>query len=136
VCVRARAPCRLQMREIMASLGFAKVDDMVGRADMLETDPEVVKSSPKVRVRAQASGAIQPASPPFLSSQLASPAPASRGSSPHLLLTALPLLLLLRAAVRCGPVQAAAAGGQPAPWCHAVLRDKAGARAGWVRAAL
>lgn len=32
----------------MASLGFRKIDDMVGRADMLEMDPEVVAASPKV----------------------------------------------------------------------------------------
>jgi len=37
-----------EMREIMASLGFAKVDDMVGRADMLEMDSEVINSSPKL----------------------------------------------------------------------------------------
>ncbi|KAF5841354.1 hypothetical protein DUNSADRAFT_13222 [Dunaliella salina] len=37
-----------EMREIMASLGFTKVDDMVGRADMLEMDSEVINSSPKL----------------------------------------------------------------------------------------
>lgn len=30
-----------EMREIMAQLGFKTVDDMVGRADMLEQDPTV-----------------------------------------------------------------------------------------------
>ena len=41
----------LQMREIMASLGFSKVEDMVGRSDMMETDTELVSSHPKVRDR-------------------------------------------------------------------------------------
>lgn len=36
-----------EMREIMASLGFRNINDMVGRADMLEQDPELVKSNPK-----------------------------------------------------------------------------------------
>eukprot|EP00983_Pelagomonas_calceolata_P040884 1137810-Pelagomonas_calceolata.AAC.7 len=39
----------------MASLGFAKVDDMVGRADMLEMDSEVINSSPKVSLRCKLS---------------------------------------------------------------------------------
>ena len=39
----------LQMREIMASLGFRKIEDMVGRADMLEVDPEAVAGNEKVR---------------------------------------------------------------------------------------
>lgn len=37
------------MREIMADLGFSKLDDMVGRSDMLEMDSDVIAASPKVR---------------------------------------------------------------------------------------
>lgn len=33
----------------MASMGFRRMDDMVGRSDMLEQDPEVAKANPKVR---------------------------------------------------------------------------------------
>ncbi|KAL6762553.1 hypothetical protein V8C86DRAFT_1824990 [Haematococcus lacustris] len=36
-----------EMREIMASMGFRTVDDMVGRADMLEQDPDVARTNPK-----------------------------------------------------------------------------------------
>jgi glutamate synthase (NADPH/NADH) len=39
------------MREIMASLGFRKVEDMVGRADMLEPDPEAMGGNEKVSMR-------------------------------------------------------------------------------------
>ena len=37
-----------ECRELMAALGFASVDDMVGRADMLEVDDEVVAANPKL----------------------------------------------------------------------------------------
>ncbi|OAY82759.1 Glutamate synthase 1 (NADH), chloroplastic [Ananas comosus] len=37
-----------ELREIMAQLGFRTINEMVGRADMLEVDPEVVKSNPKL----------------------------------------------------------------------------------------
>lgn len=37
-----------EMREIMASLGFRKVSDMVGRADLLSVDEEVVGANYKL----------------------------------------------------------------------------------------
>jgi glutamate synthase (NADPH/NADH) len=37
-----------ELREIMASLGFRTITEMVGRSDMLEVDPEVVKSNEKL----------------------------------------------------------------------------------------
>lgn len=37
-----------EMREYMAEMGFRTVEEMVGRADMLEVDPEVVQSSKKL----------------------------------------------------------------------------------------
>eukprot|EP00955_Chlamydomonas_euryale_P003126 33102-Chlamydomonas_euryale.AAC.1 len=36
-----------EMREIMASLGFASINEMVGRVDMLEMDEEVVAANHK-----------------------------------------------------------------------------------------
>ena len=36
-----------EMREIMAGLGFRTIDEMVGRADMLEMDPETVAANHK-----------------------------------------------------------------------------------------
>lgn len=36
------------LREHMASLGFATVQEMVGRADMLEADPEAAVKNPKL----------------------------------------------------------------------------------------
>ncbi|GAX86014.1 hypothetical protein CEUSTIGMA_g13429.t1, partial [Chlamydomonas eustigma] len=36
-----------ETREIMAALGFRTVNEMVGRADMLEMDPETVAANPK-----------------------------------------------------------------------------------------
>jgi len=36
-----------EVREIMAALGFRRIDDMVGRADMLEQDPDAPKANPK-----------------------------------------------------------------------------------------
>ena len=36
------------LREHMASLGFASVQEMVGRADMLEADPEAAAKNPKL----------------------------------------------------------------------------------------
>lgn len=37
-----------EVREIMAQLGLRTINDMVGRSDMLEIDPEVVKSNEKL----------------------------------------------------------------------------------------
>lgn len=37
-----------ELREIMAQLGFRTINEMVGRADMLEIDPEVVKANEKL----------------------------------------------------------------------------------------
>lgn len=37
-----------EMREIMASLGFRKVTEMVGRADLLTVDEEVVGQNYKL----------------------------------------------------------------------------------------
>ncbi|ONK69929.1 uncharacterized protein A4U43_C05F28330 [Asparagus officinalis] len=37
-----------EVREIMAQLGFRTINEMVGRSDMLEVDPEVVKSNEKL----------------------------------------------------------------------------------------
>ena len=37
-----------ECRELMAAMGFASVDDMVGRADMLEVDEDVVAANPKL----------------------------------------------------------------------------------------
>lgn len=37
-----------EVREIMAQLGFRKMDDMIGRADLLEQDAEVIASNPKL----------------------------------------------------------------------------------------
>ena len=37
-----------ECRELMAAMGFASVDDMVGRADMLELDTDVVAANPKL----------------------------------------------------------------------------------------
>ena len=37
-----------QVREIMASLGFRTMEEMVGRADMLDQDHDAVKANPKV----------------------------------------------------------------------------------------
>jgi len=37
-----------ELREIMANLGFRTITEMVGRSDMLEVDPEVVKSNEKL----------------------------------------------------------------------------------------
>ncbi|KAJ4749574.1 NADH-dependent glutamate synthase [Rhynchospora pubera] len=37
-----------ELREIMAQLGFRTIQEMVGRSDMLEIDPEVVKSNEKL----------------------------------------------------------------------------------------
>lgn len=37
-----------EMREHMAAMGFRNVDDMVGRADMLETNPDVIKKYPRL----------------------------------------------------------------------------------------
>lgn len=37
-----------EMREYMAAMGFRRVVDMVGRADMLEVDQEVIASNPKL----------------------------------------------------------------------------------------
>ena len=37
-----------ECRELMASMGFASMDDMVGRADMLELDTDVVAANPKL----------------------------------------------------------------------------------------
>lgn len=41
-----------ELREIMASMGFRTVNEMVGRSDMLEHDPEVIAANPKVRAAA------------------------------------------------------------------------------------
>jgi glutamate synthase (NADH) len=38
-----------ELREIMAEMGFRKVDDMVGRADMLEVDADVIAANPKLQ---------------------------------------------------------------------------------------
>lgn len=38
-----------EVREIMSQLGFRKLDEMVGRSDMLEVDEEVTKSSEKLK---------------------------------------------------------------------------------------
>jgi len=38
-----------ELREIMASLGFRTLDEMVGRADMLEMDRETIEANPKTR---------------------------------------------------------------------------------------
>lgn len=37
-----------ECRELMAAMGFASVDDMVGRADMLELDDDVEAANPKL----------------------------------------------------------------------------------------
>ncbi|KAL5226507.1 hypothetical protein ABZP36_014772 [Zizania latifolia] len=37
-----------ELREIMSQLGFRTINEMVGRSDMLEVDPEVVKSNEKL----------------------------------------------------------------------------------------
>ena len=37
-----------ECRELMASMGFATMHDMVGRADMLEADADVVAANPKL----------------------------------------------------------------------------------------
>ena len=37
-----------EMREHMAAMGFRNVDDMVGRADMLEVNPDVIKKYPRL----------------------------------------------------------------------------------------
>ena len=37
-----------ECRELMASMGFATMDEMVGRADMLEADEDVVAANPKL----------------------------------------------------------------------------------------
>ena len=37
-----------EMREYMAEMGFRTIDEMVGRADMLEVDPQVISSNPKL----------------------------------------------------------------------------------------
>jgi glutamate synthase (NADPH/NADH) len=37
-----------ELREHMAAMGFRTVQEMVGRADMLETDPDVVAANPKL----------------------------------------------------------------------------------------
>ncbi|KAK9817844.1 hypothetical protein WJX72_002960 [[Myrmecia] bisecta] len=37
-----------EMRELMASMGFRKVDDMIGRADMLKVDEEVIAANHKL----------------------------------------------------------------------------------------
>lgn len=37
-----------EMREYMAQMGFKTVDEMVGRADMLEPDADVLNSNPKL----------------------------------------------------------------------------------------
>jgi len=37
-----------ELREIMANLGFRTITEMVGRSDMLEVDPEVLKSNEKL----------------------------------------------------------------------------------------
>ncbi|PWZ08231.1 Glutamate synthase 1 [NADH], chloroplastic [Zea mays] len=37
-----------ELREIMANLGFRTITEMVGRSDMLEVDPEVVKTNEKL----------------------------------------------------------------------------------------
>ncbi|KAL4529823.1 hypothetical protein Ndes2526A_g04578 [Nannochloris sp. 'desiccata'] len=37
-----------EMRELMATMGFRTINEMVGRADMLEVDPEVIASNPKL----------------------------------------------------------------------------------------
>jgi glutamate synthase (NADH) len=37
-----------ELREIMANLGFHTISEMIGRSDMLEVDPEVVKSNEKL----------------------------------------------------------------------------------------
>lgn len=37
-----------ELREIMAQLGFGTINEMVGRSDMLEIDPEVVKNNEKL----------------------------------------------------------------------------------------
>ncbi|XP_021764222.1 glutamate synthase 1 [NADH], chloroplastic-like isoform X3 [Chenopodium quinoa] len=38
-----------EVREIMSQLGFRKLDEMVGRSDMLEVDEEVTKSNEKLK---------------------------------------------------------------------------------------
>jgi glutamate synthase (NADH) len=38
-----------EMREHMAEMGFKSVHEMVGRADMLEVDPDVIASNPKLK---------------------------------------------------------------------------------------
>ena len=37
-----------EMREYMAAMGFRSVDDMVGRADMLEVNPDVIQKYPRL----------------------------------------------------------------------------------------
>ncbi|GBG74300.1 hypothetical protein CBR_g18711 [Chara braunii] len=37
-----------EARKYMASMGFRKMDEMIGRADMLEVDNEVIKNNPKL----------------------------------------------------------------------------------------
>lgn len=38
-----------ELRGIMASLGVSRIQDMVGRAELLEHDPQVMAENPKVR---------------------------------------------------------------------------------------
>ena len=38
-----------EARELMASMGFRKMDDMIGRADLLRQDMELCEASPKLR---------------------------------------------------------------------------------------
>ena len=38
-----------EVREIMAQLGFRTMDDMIGRADMLEQDWDYINSNPKLQ---------------------------------------------------------------------------------------
>lgn len=38
-----------ELREIMAGMGLRSVDELIGRADLLEVDPEVVAANPKLQ---------------------------------------------------------------------------------------
>ncbi|XP_062232093.1 glutamate synthase 2 [NADH], chloroplastic-like isoform X2 [Phragmites australis] len=38
-----------EVREIMSQLGFRKIDEMVGRSDMLEVDPDALKGNEKLK---------------------------------------------------------------------------------------
>jgi glutamate synthase (NADPH/NADH) len=38
-----------EVREIMAQLGFRTLNEMVGRSDMLEVDPDVLKGNEKLQ---------------------------------------------------------------------------------------